>query len=162
MKNKINEQLFDAALQGQVEDVKELIASGANINILNEAVGEFPIHVAAEKGNVDILDVLIKNGADLDVLTKPGYSAAHLAVFSNNYEALKLLLDNGANKNIKDPDGNTLLWSAVMHYDDEDGDAMIKMLLDTGIDPHIPNSHGVNLLNLLKMPKNENIRHLFE
>lgn len=159
---QIDEQLFDAALQGKVIEVKRLIGAGANINLLNDEVGESPIHVATEKGNVDILKILIENGAHLDMLTRPGYSAAHLAVFSYQPQTLKLLLENGADKNIKDPDGNTLLSSAVMHYDEEDGDAIIKMLLDVGIDPQVPNNHGNNLFKLLKMPKNKSIKYLFE
>lgn len=153
MKKQIDEQLFDAVLQGKAEEVNKLIEAGANINLLNDEVGESPIHVATEKGNVDILKILIENGAHLDMLTRPGYSAAHLAVFSNKLEALKLLLDNGADKNIKDPEGNTLLWSAVMHNNAKKDGAVVKLLLDEGIDPKIPNNHGVDLFSLLKMPK---------
>ena len=70
------------------------------------------------------------------------------------------MIENGANINAKDPNGNSLLANAVMHFRNDE--SIIKFLLNENVDPTLPNSHGISLLSLMQMPKNEKIRPLFK
>ncbi|UXX77749.1 ankyrin repeat domain-containing protein [Reichenbachiella carrageenanivorans] len=162
------EDLFDASLRGEVQNVKQILNTGVNPDAMG-STGLYPIHATItlyKKSNekkkllLEILKILISHGADLNVKTKPGYTACHLAAMSNNLEALKLLIENGADKDIRDPYGNTLLTTAVASFDGDD--SIVKYLLDLGMDPLVENNRGNNLLNGLDMPRKDPIRHLFE
>ncbi|PIB34996.1 hypothetical protein BFP72_06115 [Reichenbachiella sp. 5M10] len=127
---------------------------------LHATISMYKIPTEERKQLQEILELLISHGADLNVKTKPGYTACHLAAMSNNLEALKLLIENGADKDIRDPYGNTLLTTAVASFDGDD--SIVKYLLDLGMDPLAENNRGNNLLNGLDMPRKDPIRHLFE
>lgn len=51
-----------AARQGSLEAVNSLINAGANIN-LSDVHGQTPLHIAAQKGYVEVIKALIAEGA---------------------------------------------------------------------------------------------------
>ena len=55
-----------------------LIRKGANINEKNK---EFlaPLHIAADKSHIDVLEVLLKHGAKVNILDCLGQTALHRA-----------------------------------------------------------------------------------
>ncbi|UXX77751.1 ankyrin repeat domain-containing protein [Reichenbachiella carrageenanivorans] len=159
MKN-LTDQLYTSVVRNELKKAKNLIAQGGEINVFLDRTGQYMIHSPTQDGNTEMLQLLISHGADLNVKTKPGFTACHLAAMSNNLEALKLLIENGADKDIRDPYGNTLLTTAVASFDGDD--SIVKYLLDLGMDPLAENNRGNNLLNGLDMPRKDPIRHLFE
>ncbi|RVE49831.1 hypothetical protein evm_005561 [Chilo suppressalis] len=70
--------------------------------------------VAAETGNDNILEILLRSGADLQQQDHLGRNALHLAVCGNNYRTIMLLLDAGVNVNVKDNVGMTPLSLCLM------------------------------------------------
>lgn len=56
-----SKQLQDAAFGGHVDLVRSLLASGVDVNVVNEA-GNKPIHIAAYEGHVEVLRVLLEAG----------------------------------------------------------------------------------------------------
>jgi hypothetical protein len=62
--NLTNTPLIEAVKSGQASRVKELIASGADINQAGEQ-GWTPLNWAAGKGNLEIVTLLVENGADV-------------------------------------------------------------------------------------------------
>ena len=83
--------------------------------------GSYPIHLATIYGNPDVLDLLLKKGADPNKytkITKPGsyqrkLTALHYAAKAENssYEKVKILIKYGANIELKSGEG----WRAI-HY----------------------------------------------
>ena len=75
-----------------------------NINIANkDRDGNFPLHVAAEVNDVDILNILIKSQADINARNNAQQTALHLAAQNGCKEALDVLCklyddDNSANR----------------------------------------------------------------
>jgi ankyrin repeat protein len=63
--------LHDAAGLGNIEAVKVLLASGADVNAINND-GETPLHIAAYSGMPDIAKLLLDAGADINAKTKEG------------------------------------------------------------------------------------------
>ncbi|KAF2068481.1 hypothetical protein CYY_010191 [Polysphondylium violaceum] len=55
-----------AAPNGAAATVERLLKSDANINSTNSN-GDTAAHIAAEYGNEDVMDVLLKNGADMTI-----------------------------------------------------------------------------------------------
>ena len=68
-----------------------------------------PLMDCCAGGHSDIFDVLIENGADVNVTRKYEGSPLHTAVFHGNGYIVRKLLDNGANLNVLNNRGNTCI-----------------------------------------------------
>jgi ankyrin repeat protein len=69
------------------------------VNAKNEH-GQTPLHSAAYTGDKKIVELLIAEGADLDVKDKDGWAPLNNAVKKGHEKIVELLLDKGANVNI--------------------------------------------------------------
>ncbi len=72
------------------------IAAGTNLNEPINSLDYYPIHIAAFFNEVEALEKMIKNGADVNVVNKKGYSPADLARKRKHTDAEMLLIENGA------------------------------------------------------------------
>ena len=64
-----------------------------------------PLHVAAQEGNLEDIQVLNEVGAELHAKGEMGLTPLHYAAMDGNVEIIRLLLRLGANKEMKDFDG---------------------------------------------------------
>jgi ankyrin repeat protein len=78
-----------------MNDLKSLINSGADVNIVND-LGCTPLMMCAKNGNIEHLELLYKNGAYLNVVDRQNHSALYYATKWNNIDAVKYLVKNGA------------------------------------------------------------------
>jgi ankyrin repeat protein len=74
-----------------------------------------PLIWATFYNNIDLLDWLIFNGANLNHQDRNGYCALHFAGQQRNLESAILLLDKGANINLTDIHGNPPIWTAIFN-----------------------------------------------
>ena len=101
--------LHAAARQGQMEMAKNLVASGAKMNILNYE-GQTPLHCAVMSGNADLVKYLLERGAFMNVAEqKQGSTELHLAIAMGYGDIVDLLLAYGANTELADNSGKTPL-----------------------------------------------------
>lgn len=77
---------------GNMETAEMLLSSAykTNPNIPNRR-GQTALHVAAARGNVGIVDLLIRNGSQQDIVDDQGQSAFHVAA-ANGHTAVALIL----------------------------------------------------------------------
>ena len=94
---------------------------------------------AAEYGRNEVLEFLLRHGADLDAEANTGQTALHWAVIGAQVETINLLLAHGANLETKNAYGGTALgqaiWSAAhsnKQKEEEDYVAVIKTLIKAG------------------------------
>ena len=100
-----------------------------------------PLIWAAFYNNTELLDWLIKNGANIDHQDRNGYSALHFAGQQNSFDSAKLLLDNGANINLKDKHGNPPIWTAIFN---SKGDyKLVRLYVLMGADLDNENKHNM-------------------
>ncbi len=89
----------EAVRSGDVDRVRAVLHSGADINALDEH-GQTALMNAVYWGNVDIARLLIESGADLDHTAKYSLTALFLAVIGNRPQFVKMLVDAGADRNL--------------------------------------------------------------
>ena len=89
-----NTALLFAARAGSLESARLLVAAGTDVNGLS-AFGTSPVIMAVHGGNNELLDFLIRSGADIES-SASGHTALHAAVLRGSLGAIELLLDHGA------------------------------------------------------------------
>ncbi|MCG7981432.1 MAG: ankyrin repeat domain-containing protein [Candidatus Thiodiazotropha lotti] len=63
--------------------------------------GDTCMHIAARRGDVRAMELLVKAGLDVNSIGDIGCTPLHYAVSSRNQNAIKFLLDHGASTAIK-------------------------------------------------------------
>lgn len=92
--------LHYALLAGETEKVKELIASGADVNAKAPNMGT-PLLYACTVGNVEAARMLVNAKADVNAAGDTGYTPLMMACQTGNKELAELLVAAGADVNAK-------------------------------------------------------------
>ena len=99
-----------ACFFGKKEMVKYALEKNANPNLSSR--NDFkvaPLHSAVAANEIEIVKLLLKNGANVNAQQMNGVTALHSAAHIGSLEIVKLLLKNGAEKNAKTSEGKTPL-----------------------------------------------------
>uniref|UniRef100_G1R6N3 Ankyrin repeat and SOCS box containing 14 n=1 Tax=Nomascus leucogenys TaxID=61853 RepID=G1R6N3_NOMLE len=140
--------LLEAASGGNPDAVALLLEYGADANIPKNS-GHLPIHVAADRGHLLALKILIPV-TDLAAIKQSGISPVHCAAAGAHPQCLELLIQAGF-------DVNFMLDQRInKHYDDHRKSALyfavsnsdlssVKLLLSAGA---LPNQDPVNCLQI--------------
>lgn len=79
------------AITGQYDRIgKMLIEAGAEVNVTQNA-RITPLHIAAQQGNIEMIIVLLENGANIQVKTDNGFYASDLAQDKGYKEIAEIL-----------------------------------------------------------------------
>ncbi|CAE7033418.1 B''BETA [Symbiodinium sp. KB8] len=104
--------LHVAAAGGQIEAVRLLVSSGANVNL---ASGEgTALLLACTFGHVEVVEILLAAGASTDQTSKQRRSPLHMASFAGHADIVASLIDAGDCSNKIDQQGNTPLHLACL------------------------------------------------
>ena len=107
-----NGDLATLAERGQLEQIKQLLKSGTDVNArLND--GSTALHTAVLNDQSDVVAALLDAGADPVVLNRNGVSPLSLAVQNGNADIVAKLLKAGADPNALLASGETILMTAA-------------------------------------------------
>lgn len=95
--------LMLAAIKGQMDLVKQLIARDADIN----KPGWTALHYAASSGQVEIMKLLLDKYAFIDAQSPNGTTPLMMAAMYGSPDSVKLLLDEGADPLMKNQQNMT-------------------------------------------------------
>ena len=90
--------LHTAAAMGYEECTRLLVNHGACLEVLMGPMKMTALHLAAQDGNVDSLQVLVSGGSSVDARNARGQSALHLAALAQSPETVEVLLKSGKRK----------------------------------------------------------------
>ena len=114
--NHDGRDFMNAVKQGETETVRNYLADGSNEYLeCRDATGSSPLHIATEGENkIEIVELLLKNGADVNDRNKDGSTPLHFATQGENkVDIIDLLLTNGADFLGRNKDGWTPLHFAA-------------------------------------------------
>jgi ankyrin repeat protein len=121
--------LHQAVLSGDVAQFHALVTP-ENINEKDDS-GMTAIQLAVRESNIEIMKILIVNGADVNIaVTRAKFTPLHIAAYGNKAEMANLLITNGADVNQLNKDGATPLHFAVRRGNTE----IAALLIANGAD----------------------------
>ncbi|WP_337098575.1 M48 family metallopeptidase [Paenibacillus sp. YIM B09110] len=133
-----NEELLDAALNGETLRVTELLQAGADPNT-TDYDGWTVLMSAADQNNLEMAKALLDSGASIDLIEEEYENTALTVAITGGYvEMAKLLLDHQADPNLQDSYGWTPLMTAASHGDE----SAVMLLLEYGADPSTIDDSG--------------------
>ncbi|XP_074253804.1 ankyrin repeat domain-containing protein 6 isoform X6 [Saimiri boliviensis] len=147
----LSERLLIAAYKGQTENVVQLINKGAKVAVTKH--GRTPLHLAANKGHLPVVQILLKAGCDLDVQDDGDQTALHRATVVGNTEIISALIHEGCALDRQDKAGDTALHvAAALNHK-----KVAKILLEAGADTTIVNNAGQTPLETARYHNNPEV-----
>lgn len=117
-----------------------------------------PLLIAAERGQTEIVDLLLKKGADINARDRTngaplsqGNSALILAAAMNHLDTVQLLLAQARKPDVllREREGKTAFWFAVENENLE----MVKLLYSHGSKVNLPDKTGASVLTATVLHK---------
>jgi ankyrin repeat protein len=133
MSSTLESLLLKAIETNDIPTVSLLIEKGVNVNYIPS-----PLAVAAERGYVEIMTMLLDAGADINEGFRIERTACFYAIANERFDALKLLLDRGAKIDA------SILKAAARYTQNEE---ITLLLLDA--DAPLDNLTNDELMNLV-------------
>ncbi|KIW72508.1 hypothetical protein PV04_00693 [Phialophora macrospora] len=116
------------------------------IEATNKA-GNGPLHHAAATGNTKIIDMLVKEGANLEAANRMGERPLHTAAARNSLSAVQLLINQGTKTDCRDGEGKTPLHVAAEYGRSE----ILQYLLEIKGDMNLQDQRGMSPLHYAVM-----------
>ncbi|OQR96485.1 ankyrin 2,3/unc44, partial [Thraustotheca clavata] len=134
-----------------VKTLLEFIGNQIHLDNLRNCDDKLMLHVAAENGFNEILELLLDAGASPNTTTEDGETALHYAARGGNARAIELLVRAQANVNAQQFTGLTPLHYAVEHCDDvEKAKAVVTQLFMAEAALDILDNDGINAASTAK------------
>ncbi|XP_051265848.1 ankyrin repeat domain-containing protein 6b isoform X3 [Dicentrarchus labrax] len=138
----LSERLLIASHKGQADNVVQLINKGAKVAVTK--YGRSPLHLAAYKGHIEVVHILLKAGCDLDIQDDGEQTALQRAAVVGNCDIISALIQEGCALDRQDKDGNTALHEVSWHGFSQS----VKLLVKAGANVHAKNKAGNTALHL--------------
>ncbi|XP_058919212.1 ankycorbin isoform X4 [Kogia breviceps] len=111
--SKNDERLLQAVEHGDAEKVASLLGKKGASATKHDSEGKTAFHLAATKGHVECLRVMVTHGVDVTAQDTAGHSALHLAAKNSHHECIKKLLQSKCPAESIDSSGKTALHYAA-------------------------------------------------
>lgn len=103
----LNSQMWTALKFGDIRKICQLLAQGADLSARNPENGQYPMHIAVERGNVVLTEYLFQNSAKLNVQDLSMATPLHIATQNSNVRMCAWLFERGADLTLKNAAGQT-------------------------------------------------------
>ena len=146
---EIETELGQALKMYNMEKIHRLVSSNIiDLNYMHKDVGT-PLCVAADRGDTDLVQILIEKGAEINARNGYIYSPLYIAAMEGHLDVVKVLLDGGARPDNGAEGGITPVHRAASSGHIE----VLKLLLERGaqVNPQVTNTgltplHGAAIM----------------
>ena len=155
---KLNKQLLNAALNEDLEGMRDALAKGANVNAKsNSSERGTALTAASWEGHVEVTEFLLDNGAKINEAKAKGLTPLILAAWNLRTDIVKLLVKRGANVNARSIGGITALsWALQSGSDPTINVEIVRILIENGADTSARDDDGISVLSeAIKLKKFE-------
>lgn len=158
---EMQRRLFDACQRNQVENVRQILEEGANVNYRYGELKSTLLESAVTYGNIEVLSLLLAKGANPSTKNRGGTTALHLAGLcrggtfeesrplsqSQHCQPMALqLLQAGADPNTVMPETGV----RPLHlFADQKAEDVVRLLLEKGADPNAAMTDGSTALHVV-------------
>lgn len=132
--------LWHSASLGQLKVVNALLKRYRSDLDERDVNGYSPLARAILNGHQEVANLLLKRGADLNILTKDKNNILMLSVLSGKKDFIESLIKMGAEIDQKNNAGNTALMIAASAGDD----AITELLINSGANLQLRNNDDMN------------------
>lgn len=154
-----SEPLVRAARENNLAAVKRLLASGADVDVVDKAVDSTALAQATANNNREIIRVLLHAGANINRQNRDGETALMYLSGQASTDTARDLIKAGADLELKDDDGETALMAAARL----DNTGSLKALIDAGAQLEAKDEKGQTALMLAaREGLADNVRALLE
>ena len=137
----VNEKsMADCVDAGMIKEVALFLEAGFSPDSKDKS-GVPLLCLSARNGNLEIIQMLLRSGANVDQLAEDRHCSAIIDAAMGNYkDIVKVLIEAGADVNIQSKDGQSALIVAAGSGDEETA----EMLFKAGADPDIKDCLGTS------------------
>lgn len=147
MSGDVNEELVKRAANGDAQKCEDSLKQSANAAAASAANGTTPscadvngvfaghtaLQAASQNGHLEVIKVLLRYSADVEIEDKDGDRAVHHAAFGDEPGVMELLARAGADLNARNKRRQTALHIAV----NKGHVGVVKTLLELGCHPSL-------------------------
>ena len=133
-------KLMALAGAGKVAEIRAMLAQGVDPNVRIIEGYITALHSAVEHNQLDVIQVLIENGADINAETSNGTTPLIAAARAGNENVIKLLHSYKVALDHRTQSGNTALGLAA--YSVPIRPNIVRLLMELGANPNISDNSG--------------------
>lgn len=120
--------ILEFAAKRDIPSLRHCMEHGIDINTPHPQFGWTALHIAAVCGDVEIVDFLLLNKADIHARNIFGWSPLHCACYGNHSRVAEILAQQGCDVNAMITDGSTPLDHACQNRNPQ----LVEVLLNAG------------------------------
>ena len=134
---ELGQLLFEAVKADDVPEVQRLLEAGADANF--ETTEGHVCILAAIKGNIEVVKLLVEHGGDIQAQDIFGHTPLSYAVMNDHVPVVEMLLDRGADVNSKSGAYEAPL---LCHAANGNQVKMVELLIARGADVNLTSDEG--------------------
>lgn len=124
-----NPDLHSAVWRGKTEQVRALVAGGADVNT-RDSDNDPLLHEAVWRGHTEVVRILVDAGADVNAKDSNNDPLLHEAIFRGHTEIVRILINAGVDVNASNSRGDSPLDYARFWTDDDS--EILQLLIAAG------------------------------
>jgi len=107
--------IFEAIENDNIIKVESLITKDTSLLLLTDDFGNTALHLAAIKGSVPMIELLVSKGSRINSVNNQLNTALHLAIMNGNDSVSEILINKGSNSEMQNIVGKTPLHLSVRY-----------------------------------------------
>lgn len=142
-KHYVNE-FYKAAKNGKVEAVKSHLIWGIDPDVRHSDRRHTPLMIAAAKGHLEVVNILLKHGADPNLWNSNRATALYAAALNDHLAVVDRLIKVGARADFRmrwEKIGQSPLYQGFLWHV---SDSVVKRLVEAGANPDLRDAGGNN------------------